>query len=346
MLTRAAYVKSAWNFEFRAIELAEPTADQLLVEVHACGVCGTDQHIADRTALEWQSFGHEAAGVVRAIGADVTRFKVGDRVALDSSAPCGTCHACLPQPYGRGRADLCPQPTSYWAAPAMGFSKHLIAPQAVAVAVPAHVSLDHACLVEPLGVCIDLVQVAEVSPNDHVLVIGPGPLGLGAVYMAQKAGAAHITLAGRASSQARMNAGIVLGADRLIEVDKTPLSRYDFGAHPPNKILVTAPPNTLPEAISIAAHGGVIAYIGIAWDASNAITLDADAFHFKKLQLRASHAWPGTHANESLRWLATDASLGATLVTHHFGLDDIERAMTTARDQRDTAIKVVVTPLV
>lgn len=343
--TRAAYVKSAWQFEVRDIPLEAPKPGQLLVEVKACGVCGTDQHIADRTATNWQSFGHEVAGIVREIGEGVTRFKVGDRIAVDSSAPCGKCAACLPRPYGRGRFDLCMSPVSYWDFPAMGFSQLLLTPEQCAVHIPDHLPFDQASLVEPLGVCVDLVKVANVQTGDHVLVIGPGPLGLGAVFLAQQAGAERIYLAGRmSSSKGRMEAGTALGADTLIAVDQKPLAQYDFGAQKPDKILVTAPPETLPEAIEVAAFGGVIAYIGIAWNKRAIIQIDADKLHFQKHSLRASHAWPGVHAPESVRWLSTNPLLGSTLVSHHFGLEEIERAMLTARDNRDQARKVIVTP--
>jgi len=339
---RTAYVKSAWQFQVRDNPVGDPGPGCLLLEVHACGICGTDLHIADRTAADWQTFGHEAAGVVKAVGAGVTRFAPDDRVALDSSAPCGKCASCLPVPYGRGRPDLCPNPATYWAGQTMGFSRLLIAPQECAVHVPDHLPLDHACLVEPLGVCLDLAQTADVRPGDHVLVVGPGPLGLGAVYVARQMGAERIWLAGRSGSKARLEAGLALGADAVIEVDRRPLAQHDFGGRKPDKVLVTAPPDALPEAVAVAALGGSIAYIGIAWDARTTIQLDADAFHFSKLSLRASHAWPGTHARHSLRLLATDPALGPALVSHRFGLEEIERAMLAARDDRAHVKKAVV----
>lgn len=118
---RSAYVKSPWHFAVRDNPVPAPAAGQLLIEIKACGVCGTDQHIADRAADVWQPFGHEVAGEVKAVGEGVPIFKVGDRVAVDSSAPCGTCATCAPPPLGRGRPDLCPKPLDYWLSITMGF---------------------------------------------------------------------------------------------------------------------------------------------------------------------------------------------------------------------------------
>ncbi len=339
---RSAYVKSPWQFEVRDNPVPAPGAGQLLIEIKACGICGTDLHIADRTADYWQPFGHEVAGVVKAVGEGVPLFKVGDRVAVDSSAPCGVCATCAPPPLGRGRPDLCTTSLSYWLSITMGFGQLLLTPHQLVVPIPDSMPFDIASLCEPLGVCIDLVQAAQVEIGDHVLVIGPGPLGLGAIALAKRAGAAHIYTAGRSTSTARMEAALALGTDTFIAVDKTPLTEYNFGKRKPDKILVTAPPDNLPVAIHVAAQGGIVSYIGIADDDTKHVTFDADALHFRKVSIRPSHAAPGTHAAESIRLLQTEPKLGKTLISHQFSLEDIEQAMFTARDNRVAAKKVVV----
>jgi len=338
---RSVYVKSPWQFEVHDNPVAEPGPGQLLVRIAACAACGTDFHVADRMAQDWQVFGHEVSGVVEAVGEGVTRFAAGDRVALDSSAPCGQCAICLPRPYGRGRPELCRTAATYYGSATMGFGKMLLTPQQCAVAVPQGMKLDVAALTEPLGVSKDLVETAQVGPGDHVLIIGPGPLGLGAAALARHYGAERVILAGRSRSEARMAAGEALGADLLICVDETPLAAYDFGRRRPDKILVTAPPQALAEAIAIAAFGGVVAYIGIAWGPGAKVTFDADAFHFNKMSLRASHASPGTHAAETIRLLADMPQLGAQLISHRFGLEETGPMLTALRDEKRTLKKAV-----
>ncbi len=339
---RSAYVKSAWQFQMRDNPVPPPRRGQILLKIHACGICGTDQHIADRNAADWQPFGHEVAGVIEALGEGVTGLKVGDRVALDSSVPCGQCETCQPPPHGRGRPDLCPTPLNYWLTATMGFGQYMLSPYQQAFPVPDGLSLEVASLVEPMGVSIDLAQTAQITLDDHVLVVGPGPLGLGALFLAKQAGAAKIYLAGRSTSKARMLAGLALGADTLIEIDKTPLKSYNFGKRKPDKVLVTAPPESIPEAIGVTAVGGIIAYIGVGWNSQATIQLDADSFHFNKLSLRPSHAWPGIHAARSIRLLASNPLLGETLISHRFGLEEIERGMLTVRDDRTAVRKAVV----
>jgi L-iditol 2-dehydrogenase len=181
-----------------------------------------------------------------------------------------------------------------------------------------------------------------VKRGDHVLVIGPGPLGLAAITIAKRAGAERISLAGLSGSVARMNAGSALGADTLIEVDKNLLSDFDFGGRHPDKILVTAPPPVLPDAIKVAARGGTIAYIGIAWGPGACVEFDADDFHFRKLSLKGSFATPAMNAQSSIRLLAEVPELGRELISHRFTLEETPEMMLMARDDKERTVKKLV----
>jgi L-iditol 2-dehydrogenase len=340
-LNRCAFVKAPWQFEMRETTVSGPEAGWMIVEVGACAVCGTDLHNADRTANDWTAFGHEVSGTVREVGEGVTRFKPGDRVALDSSVPCGQCRFCLPHPYGLGRFDLCESPLGYWNNAAMGFGQYVVTPQEAAAHIPDEMPFEAAALAEPIGVALDMIRAADVQPEDRVLVIGPGPIGLGAIHIARQIGAESITLAGRSSSTARMTAGLALGSDTLIEVDKQHLSDYDFGNRRPNKILVTAPPETIMDAVAVAERGAVISFIGVAWGPNSTVQIDSDDFHFRKLTLRSSFASPGIYLTEAIRVLAQAPKLASELISHHFRLDDIGETLTWARDNKEIVKKLV-----
>ena len=331
---RRALVKRRYEFDIREEALPSPAEGELLVEVAACAVCGTDLAIAGKTAEDWQPFGHEIAGVVRATGDGVTRFAPGDRVALDSSAPCGTCERCR-----QGRPLECRDPRSYWGQ-WMGFADRMIAPQEVAYPA-ADLSPTTACLLEPAGVSVDLVDVGEVGEGDRVLIIGPGPLGLLAIPACRRRGAARIWVAGRSHSKARLEAAVALGADEIITVDTTELEDADFGKEGVNRILVVAPPTMLPAAAEIGCVGSIISYIGISWDESARIELDADKFHFKRQQLRASMAAPGTRGAEALALLRSGRFDPQVVLSHRFTLDDIAAAMAGCRDDKATSKKKV-----
>lgn len=331
--TRAAYTKTYYQFQLRDRVVPEPGPGEVQLQIAACSICGTDLSIAGKTARQWSLFGHEISGVVTAVGEGVTRFAPGDRVALDSSAPCGECEECR-----AGRPLSCLNEQSYWDQ-YMGFADYMVAPQQQvfdAHGLPAEI----ACLAEPTAVSIDLVAVADVGPDDRVLIIGPGPLGLLAIPECRRRGVERIWMAGRSHSKARMRVAEEYGAE-LIYVDKQDLSKYDFGRRGATRILVVAPPTELPLAAKIGAQGSIISYIGIAWDKKGVIKFDADTFHFKRQQLRASMAKPGTRAAEALDLLASGAFDPAKVLSGRFELADIAAAMVENRDDKANAIKLV-----
>jgi len=335
---KAAYVKAPYQFELRDVKLGKPGPGQVLLSVKACGVCGTDAvHVAGVQAKEWQAFGHEIAGVIEEVGPGMKEVKPGDSVVLESSSFCRSCSLCRD-----GRVDLCAGAPHFWGQPAMGFSEKMLAP--IECVVPfTGLDFDAASLAEPLGVAIDLVKTAEIGMDDNVVVIGPGPIGLMALALARRRTSGVIWLAGNSHSKARMRAGKKLGADELIHADKTPLEEYAFGRRI-TRILDTAPPRTLQTAIKVAAKGAVIAYIGIEYGEGAAISFDANDFHFKKLQLRASFASPALYFPMALEFLKLGRIDADLLISHRFPLKEIEQAVRTAAEDKAKAIKVVVNP--
>jgi L-iditol 2-dehydrogenase len=331
--TRAAYTKTYYQFQLRNRIVPEPGPGEVQLQIAACSICGTDHSIAGKTAKHWSLFGHEISGVVTAVGEGVTRFAPGDHVALDSSAPCGACEECL-----AGRPLSCLNEQSYWDK-YMGFADYMVAPQQQ-VFPATDLAPEIACLAEPTAVSIDLVSVADVCADDRVLIIGPGPLGLLAIPECRRRGVERIWMAGRSHSKARMRVAEEYGAEPIY-VDKQDLSKYDFGRRGATRILVVAPPTELPLAAQIGAQGSIISYIGISWDKKGIIKFDADTFHFKRQQLRASMAKPGTRAAEALALLSSGIFDPSKVLSGQFTLPDIEAAMVENRDDKANAIKLV-----
>lgn len=333
LVTRAAYVKTHYRFELRERSVPDPAPGEVQLQIAACSICGTDLSIAGKTAKRWSLFGHEVSGVVTQVGAGVTRFQPGDHVALDSSAPCGECDLCR-----AGFPLECTNVQSYWGK-SMGFADYMVAPQQQVFAageLPAVV----ACLAEPLAVSIDMTAVAEVGPGDRVLIIGPGPLGLLAIPECRRRQAERIWMAGRSHSVARMEAAATLGAEPIF-VDKTDLRKVDFGRRGVNKILLVAPPSEIPLAAQIGANGCIISYIGIASDKHGVIRFDADTFHFRRQQLRASMASPGTRAQAALDLLRSGEFDPQLVLSARFPLEEIAAAMVQQRDDKRNAKKMV-----
>jgi threonine dehydrogenase-like Zn-dependent dehydrogenase len=262
----------------------------------------------------------------------VRGLEVGQRVALDSSSACGRCANCR-----NARQELCTGIQSMFHIGSFGLAEEMIAPAVSALpydGLPATI----ACLQEPLGVAIDMVRLTEIGPTNNVLVIGPGPIGLMAVALAKRQGARRVFVAGRSTRPNRLAVAKLFGADDVFDS----LAPRDFGCVI-DRIMVTAPPPTIADAIALAGNGALITFIGLGFGEQANVQFDGNKFHFKKLQLRASFAAPALFGPLALQYLREKVVDGAALVSHRFSLAELPAAYETARTD-PSALKVVITP--
>jgi len=337
MQIRSAYLKSPWNCSVRTIDLPDQVPDEhVLIRVEACGICGTDLSNAEDKAQEWQPFGHEIAGVIEKLGEHCTGLSVGQRVVLESSSFCGRCDLCR-----SGRVDLCNKGPMFWmAGPSMGFSDYLFAPACCVVPYEG-LTPEVASLTEPAGVAYDMVKAADIQHGDRVCLIGPGPIGLMAIPMALRSGADKVVCIGRSSTSYRLETAAQLGAEPL--VCDQPLTEYPELHQQFDRVLLTAPVHVIPEALSLLAYGGILSYIGIG-NGSGMIQFDANDFHFRKLQLRASFASPAIYYPIVLKMLKNGTIPADLIISHRLPLSEIEAAMTMCREEKGKTLKVVIVP--
>ena len=281
---RVAYVKAPFQFELREMEIPRPGEGQILLDVRACAVCGTDMHTAALEAVEYTSFGHEIAGIVLETGSGVHRLQPGDKVAVESGTFCHVCENCR-----NGRTDLCTN------------GKSII---------------------------------------DDVAVVGLGPIGLMTIALAKAAGARNIYAIQKSDrSKARIELAKKLGATVILTKD-TDLNSYPFPRGGLNKIMVTAGPSVIPEMFKIAVYGGIISFLGIDMANGN-ITFNANDFHFKKLQLRASYAAPALWFPRALDLLKNKVVDPDDFITQTFPLEEIQKWFEKQRDDSSDVIKMV-----
>jgi len=128
----------------------------------------------------------------------------------------------------------------------------------------------------------------------------------------------------------------------VIDPSATPLGAFDFGCAI-DRVLVTTPPPTLNDAFQVACKGGIVSFIGIGHGENAFCRFDANAFHFKKLQLRASFASPALYTPLALQYLREGVVDGPSLISHRFPLAQMAEAMAVARDPA-RSLKVIVQP--
>lgn len=339
---RALWGRAPFQFELREIRTPEPALGQVLVRVRACGICGTDLHFQRAMHQAWTPLGHELAGVIEQVGEGVTQVKPGDRVIVENNTACGACEACK-----NGESRYCRNIWSYMNDQA-GFGDYLVVPEE-SVQIYRDLTPRQAALAEPLTVAIDVALRADIPLNSEVAVWGTGPIGIMACTIAKLRGARRVFLVGsprdNARNRFRHELGRTFGADVIVggnEDAAATLIQYSGGGV--DRVLVTAPPPVIPDALRACRFGGIVALIGLEERSDETVPLDLNAFHFHKLQLRASHAIPNHYFPIALDLLARRVVDADKLVTHTFPLNEYERAFQVAADPEARVGKVVIEP--
>ena len=152
--------------------------DQLLIEVKACGICGTDLKILEggHPANNNIILGHEFVGIIKEKGEDIKDLKIGDKIVVDPNEKCGYCINCR-----RGFSNLCEYMalgTTFGIFQNGGFAKYSIAPRSAVFKLPEGMNMNNAALIEPLSCAVHCHNLADVKESDNVVIIGAGPMGL------------------------------------------------------------------------------------------------------------------------------------------------------------------------
>lgn len=210
------------NVEVRDIpEPGSPGANQVLLEVKAAGVCGSDIHMW-REHHSWTIklplvLGHEFCGVVVDVGEGVTNFQAGDRVVCETASwVCGQCVYCL-----SGSYNMCPHRKGYGALADGAFTRYVTARPQILHRIPANVPFEHAALTEPICVAYNaLVEKTAMKPGDMVVIQGPGPIGIMALMVAKLRGASTIIMLGTDADEHRLEVAAELGATYAINIQR------------------------------------------------------------------------------------------------------------------------------
>lgn len=188
---RAAVIQSPGEVTVTEVPDPTPGPRQVVVEVAACGLCGTDLHILQGEFAPTLPVvpGHEFAGQIVGLGSEVTGLAVGDRVAVDPSLYCFECHYCR-----QGHNNLCESWNAIGVTTAGGAAQYAVAPAANCVRLPDHVRTEDAALIEPLSCAVRGFDVLSAKLGAHVLIYGSGTMGLMMLELAKRTGAASVDI--------------------------------------------------------------------------------------------------------------------------------------------------------
>jgi threonine dehydrogenase-like Zn-dependent dehydrogenase len=292
------------TYELRSAPLPDIGADDGLVELEGCGVCGTDVEVFEGVLDRKYPIipGHEPFGRISKIGKNAKakwQLDEGDRVAIHSTLTCGRCHTCrrglrgctAPEfadstIYGFRSPDVAP---GLWG----GFSTHLyLAPEAILVPMPDQLSVAAASLFNVMSNGVDWVlEVGGMRAGMTVAILGAGPRGIASVIAARAAGAAEIVITGLSTDARRLALAMTMGADHALDVSNRDVVVAVLSElkNPPD-LVVDCTPISLPsvtDAINMAARKGTIVLAGMKGPKGNA-PIPVDIVSGKQLTLKGA----------------------------------------------------------
>jgi L-iditol 2-dehydrogenase len=315
----------------------EPGPGEVVVRVASVGVCGSDVHYYDHGRIgqyvveQPLVLGHEASGVVTALGAGVSSPAIGQRVSIEPGVPDLVCEQCL-----AGRYNLCPGMRFYATPPIDGaFAEYVVVHAAFAHPVPDSISDDAAALLEPLSVGIWACRKAGVTAGSRVLITGAGPIGLVSVQAARAFGATDIVVSD--VNPARLALARDLGATQVLDARTADVQDLP---RPPDVLLeCSGHPAATVAGIRALAPAGRAVLVGMGGDE---LPLPLSVVQERELEVTGTFRYAGTWPTAIALVAAGRVDLDR-LVTGSYALGEAEDALTAGR--RDPhSVKVVVHP--
>lgn len=322
---------------------------ELLIRVEACGICHTDlKKIEYNLLAPPRIFGHETAGVVAAVGAGVREFEIGDRVIAFHHIPCGECFYCRHKLYAQCPVYKKVGITAGYEPAGGGFSQYVrvmdwIVQRGVEK-IPAGVSFDCACFVEPVNTCVKGVVQLDPQPEDVVVILGQGPIGLLFTMIVQRSGA---TLVATDTMPYRRELAMRFGAVAALDPRDPDLQARIMdmtGGRGADSVIVAASaPGIVEQAVRYSRPG-------------SRILLFAQTSHQERVELSGADICVGERSifgsysasvdlqKESADLVFSGALPVEHLISHRFPLNEIRAGIDLALHPDPKSLKIIVQP--
>jgi len=327
---RAVVYHAPGEIRVEQVPMPECAADELLVKVDACAVCGTDlkSMLSGNPRIKPpRTMGHEFTGLIETVGAEVVGFAAGERVVMATSVSCGECYHCR-----HGHGNLCdmlaPMGFSYEG----GMAEYVVIPGLAirnghVVKVPAGVKPEHAALAEPLSCAVNACENCGIRQGDTVVVVGGGPMGILNACAARESGAGRIIMA--EINPARL-AQCGPFADLLVnpgEQDLGRIVRDQTGGLGADVVIVAAPAGPPQEqALALVRKRGTVCLFASLPAGKSDITIDSRPLHYGEIRLVGSSDSTPAHVRRAVAMIAGGGLRMDLLVTHILPLEGIIEA--------------------
>lgn len=321
MKVKAAYYTGKGSFEVRDVEVAAPGEGEVSVAVAYCGICGTDLHIfrgeMDKRVKPPQVIGHEMSGVVSAVGAGVTDWKVGDRVAVRPLDWCGACPACK-----AGNSHVCMNLVFMGIDGPGAFQQVWNVKARTLFRVPDALPLREAALIEPLAVACHDVRRSGLKAGETAVVIGGGPIGLLIALVARAAGGKVLVSEPNAF---RRGFAEKLGLEAVdpLACDLAALVKERTGGAGADVVFeVSASKAGVATMTALPKVRGKIVCVGIN---TTPPPVDLHAFFWKELELYGARLYEAEDFERGLEWAGAGKFDLKPFITGVYSLADIQK---------------------
>ena len=314
---------------------------EILVQVKACGLCGSD-------LMEWYVvekaptvLGHEPAGIVAEVGEGVSEFEVGDRVFVHHHVPCFTCHQCL-----RGYPTLCETFKATHLDPG-GFAEYIRVPalnvDRDVLKLPEKMSFAQATLIEPVATCIRGIKRANIQVGDTVVVVGSGVTGLILSQLARVLGAGMVMITDFVPF--RLEMAQQLKVDHAINAREDVLAvlqQLNRGRLADVVIVATGSVPAMERGMTLA-NGGATVLLFAPSTPEELLPISPHRMFFSEITLTASYSCSPLETKQALTLIEWGRIKVDELITHYFDLTGVGEAIRLAI-QAGESLKIVIEP--
>lgn len=339
---KAAVFLSQGRIEIQESADPVPGADEVLVRVTACGVCGTDVHIYHGHITEDIQppvvLGHEIAGVIEAFGDKVRRFRPGQTVCVDPVVGCGSCQYCH-----TARTNLCEAPTIIGYVRNGGFAQYLVAPASNIYPLAPDTSPTAGILVETLACVLNGYDKLDLKPGRTAMILGAGTVGLLWNQVLRRSPITHLVQSEPVAS--RRGRARQLGADMIIDPQEEDVAASVREIAPQGidyVIDASGNPDAVESGMGLVKKGGTFLIFGVC-PAEAMIRISPHDIYQKEMRI-CSSKMPSRSLHRACEMILSGLIDCGAIVTDSFPLSALGEAIGKFESARDSQIKMTIDP--
>ena len=340
---KAAVVKGNSTIEIKNIEKQSLGSGDILVQMRACGICGSDvEKVFGKYGQPSMRLGHEPAGLITQVGTEVSDFNVGDRVFTHHHVACYSddCHEC-----SHGNETMCKKYYESNLEPC-GLADEYIVPEwnvkhGGVIKIPDSMSFEEAAMIEPLACCIRAWNKFTYKNNDSVAILGIGPTGIMHALLAKLYGFEKIFCLDLNEFRldfAKKFKTITINSGNTNPLEQIKSETANQGVDV--VIVATSSLNALKDAVSFVRKGGTIVMFGVPSKGAN-IELDMSEIYSKGLTIVNSYAASDFDTKEAVEKISNKQINVSQLITHKYNLEECQQAFVHAKSG-DNAMKIII----